>query len=144
MDPFLLSFIMSGVSCPLVAADCGAPCAAEPWPGQQTTSGPFCRWSSSCCEPAQWPGPGSCPGLSPATQCQQQKQLPKVCSPTELMLKTVGNSWKLVTFLPERLEDSDIGDWVLLKNTSVGSSAVSDCVDRFLCSDCGADGSLTL
>lgn len=58
----------------------------------------------------------------------------------------VGDRWKLVTLLPERLADTDDGVWVLLKNTLVGSSAVSDCVDRFLCwdVDCSTDSSLTL
>lgn len=143
LDPFLLCFITSGVSGLRVAADCAASCGVEPWPGQRTVSEPSYRWSSSCCEPAQWPGQGSSQCLFPARQCQWQQQFVKVHWMIE-MPRVTWNRWKLVTFLPECLEDSDIGDWVLLKNTLVGSSAVSDCVDRFLCSDCSADGSLTL
>lgn len=74
LNPFVLCFIMSGVSCLLVAAHCAASCGDEPWPGRQTVSEPSCLWSSSCCEPAQWPGQGSCQCLSPGKQSQQQQQ----------------------------------------------------------------------
>lgn len=143
--------LTSGVSCPLVTAGCAVSCSAAPWPGPLTVSEPSGLWSSSYCGPAQWPGPESCQCLHPGKWRQKNNNFP-ICN-NEWRDHKTQSGWKHLTLLPLRLPvllpvlgDTDSGDRVLWKNTLLGSSAVSDCVDRFLCwaVGCSSDGSLTL